>query len=265
VLARAPRRLRAVRPSHALELWLRRRLTDEVEAMHRSVTHWLTAEYRRALPRIVQDESPASSLTRALRQLASRWRARWDELAARLAEHFAQSVEQRSSTALARMLREGGMTVKFQMTRAMQDVVDATVQQSVALIRSIPAQYLDQVEGIVMRGVQTGRDLHVVARELEQRLGVTRRRAALIARDQNSKATAALNRARQLEVGIEEAIWVHSGAGREPRPSHVRAGRLQTRFKIAEGWYDPDEKRHIQPGELINCRCVSRPIVPGFS
>lgn len=233
--------------------------------MHRSVVHWLSAEYRREEPRIAQDDNPAQVLQRTVRQLTRRWEDRWAALAQSLAEHFSQSVARRSTTALQRMLREGGMTVRFQMTEGMRSVLEATVQQSVSLIRSIPAQYLAQVEGIVMRGVQTGRDLHTVARDLEERLGVTRRRAALIARDQNNKATAAFNRVRQMEAGLDEAIWLHSGGGREPRPTHKRAGRDQVRFKISQGWYDPAEKRHIQPGELINCRCVSRPIVPGFS
>jgi len=63
------------------------------------------------------------------------------------------------------------------MTAAMRDVVDATIHANVALIKSIPSQYFDQVEGIVMRGVQTGRDVGQVTKDLEGRLGVTKRRA----------------------------------------------------------------------------------------
>lgn len=157
------------------------------------------------------------------------------------------------------------MTVEFQMTPAMRDILGATVNQNVTLIKSIPAQYFEQVEGLVMRSVQTGRDLGSLAKELEARHGVTRRRAALIARTQNNMASAAMNKARQIEVGIAEAVWVHSAAGREPRPTHAKAGRERVTYNVSEGWYDPHEGRHIQPGELINCRCFSRPVLKGFS
>lgn len=235
--------------------------------MHESFVYWLRAAYRRQEPRIVaMDDAPADALVREMRKLGVRWRRNFRALADRLARHFARSVESRSTAALQRSLREGGFAVEFQRTPGMVDVEKATVAANVALIRSIPEQYLSSVEGIVLRSVQVGRDLSLVTKDLEKRLGVTKRRAALIARDQNNKATAAFDRTRRLEAGITEAIWVHSVAGKEPRPTHVRAGRDHVHYSVAEGWYDPDKRvrRKIQPGELINCRCVSRPVIPGL-
>lgn len=258
--------LRPVHPNAGIAEAYRRKLDSLVEAMHRSVVYWLRASYRANDPRILAaDETPADALRRSMRELSSQWLKKFDEAAENLAAYFAQSVEKRSSSALRGILRKSGLTVEFKMTPVMRDVVDATVHQNVALIKSIPVQYLDQVEGIVMRSVQTGRDLGQLADDLQQRLGVTKRRAALIARDQNNKATSAFNRVRLQEVGIEEAIWVHSGAGREARPTHQKAGRERTRFSVSKGWFDPAVKQFIQPGELINCRCVGRPVVKGFS
>jgi SPP1 gp7 family putative phage head morphogenesis protein len=139
----------------------------------------------------------------------------------------------------------------------------ATVNANVALIKSIPQQYLHQVEGMVMRSVQEGRNLGDLSKDLQKQFGVTKRRAALIARDQNNKATAALSRVRQLDLGIEQAIWMHSGAGKHPRPTHVRNNGKK--YNIAKGWFDPAVKRFIHPGTEIDCRCVSRPVIPGFS
>jgi uncharacterized protein with gpF-like domain len=63
-------------------------------------------------------------------------------------------------------------------------------------------------------------------------------------------------------LGITEAVWLHSGGGKVPRPTHVRNnGR---RYSVAEGWLDPAEGRRVFPGELINCRCVSRAVMPGL-
>lgn len=263
---RSEKALRPVHPNLGIEAAYRKRLDSLIEAMHRSVVYWLRASYRANEPRILAlDETPADALRRSMRKLSSRWLKKFDDAAEALADYFTLSVEKRSSAALKKILRDGGMSVEFKMTPVMRDVVDATVHANVSLIRSLPAKYFLEIEGIVMRSVQTGRDLGQLADDLQQRLGVTKRRAALIARDQNNKATAAFNRVRLQEVGITECIWVHSGAGREPRPTHQKAGRERTRFSVSKGWYDPAVKQFIQPGELISCRCTCRPVVKGFS
>ena len=257
--------LRPVHPNAGIEAEYQRRLNRLISEMHRSVLFWLKAAYRANQPRMATDETPADALRRAMRQMASRWLKRFDEASAKLADWFGQSVQTRSSAALKKILKDGGISVEFKMTPAMRDVLDATVNHNVALIKSIPQQYLGQVEGAVMRSVQTGRDLATLSEELEARFGVTKRRAAFISRDQNNKATAAMSRARQLELGLDEAVWVHSGGGKHPRKSHQKAGRQKTRFPIAEGWFDPEVGRKIIPGELINCRCVSKAVIRGFS
>lgn len=215
---------------------------------------------------MAQDEPPPSRrLLTVFRRLSARWQLRFDGAARELARYFSLTVARRSDAALARILRRGGFSVRFNLTPAIKDALDATTAENVGLIKSIPQQYLTQVEGMVMRSVAAGRDLSHLSQDLEKQFGITRRRAQLIARDQNNKATATVQRVRHAELGITEAIWLHSGGGKKPRPSHVKAGRDKVRYDIREGWYDPDEGRHIFPGELINCRCVSRPVVPGFS
>lgn len=207
---------------------------------------------------------PAAFLKAAFARLRKRWEERFDDAASKLARWFAQSAATRSDERLRRILKDGGLSVKFTPTKAMRDVMEGTVQANVALIKSIPSQYLTQVEGAVMRSVQTGRDLHQLSNELRHELGVTKKRAAFIALDQNNKANAAMTRARQIELGIKQAIWVHSHAGREPRPTHL-ANDGQP-YDVERGWFDPDPKvrKRIFPGTLPRCRCFSRPIIEGF-
>jgi uncharacterized protein with gpF-like domain len=114
-----------------------------------------------------------------------------------------------------------------------------------------------------MQSINTGRDLGTLTKHLEKTYGITKRRAALISRDQNNKASANMSRVRHLELGIERAKWRHSHAGVTPRPSHL-ANNGKT-YDIARGWYDPAVKEFIQPGQLVGCRCVGIPLIPGFS
>lgn len=245
--------LRPVHPNAGLEAAYRRKLLALVDEMQRSVEFWLRAQYRKTPPAIAADETPSAELNRAIRQLADRWDMRFARAADALARWFAQKVQDRSDVQLRQILREAGFSIDWKMTAVMRDIMNATVSQQVGLIRSIPARYLGQVEGLVMRSVTTGRDVAGLMADLQKQFGVTRRRAALIARTQNNMATASMTRARQLEAGITEAIWVHSLGGREPRPTHLRAGKERQRYDVSKGWFDPHEGRYIFPGELINC------------
>lgn len=260
--AKRQRTLRPVRPNAGTEAAYRARLLRSVAAMARSCEYWLQAAYRSAPPRLAQDATPADLLQRVVRQLRKQWTEHFDDMADKLAEYFALQAEQRSTSALKKILKDAGWTVKFKMTPAQRDAVDAIVHENVMLIKSIPAKYLDNVEGLVMRSVSQGRDLGTLTRELQKQHGVTRRRATLIARDQNNKAFAMLNRARQRELGIEQAEWQHSSAGKHPRPSHVKMDGKA--YDVKKGMWDPTEQKYVLPGELINCRCFSRPIIPGL-
>lgn len=232
--------------------------------MDRSIAYWLKAAYRKNSPTLAQDELPVETLRRAVRALTRRWTARFNDLADDLASYFAQSVSQRSDAALKAALKRGGFTVDLKMTRAQRDVLNAVTHENVALIKSIPAQHLQKVEGLVMRSVSTGRDLGQLTKDLQHQFGVAKKRAAFIAQSQNNLATAAMTAARQREIGITEAVWVHSGGGAHPRLSHQKAGRDKVRYDPAKGWLDPEVGQYILPGQLPRCRCVSKAVVPGF-
>lgn len=204
-----------------------------------------------AARRFIGESLPADALQAATADLADYWLARFDVAARRMARYFAKSVAKRTDTQMKRILRDGGISVRFQMTPAQSDILQATIHENVALIRSIPQQYHTQVEGMVMRSVSRGRDANALYQDIRKQFGVTKRRAALIARDQNNKVTSALEEARRKELGIKEAIWMHSHGGKEPRPTHVAMDGK--RYKVDEGMYDPAEGRNIWPGELINC------------
>ena len=261
---RKPRPLPPVRPSTGFGEAYRASLDSLVRRMHDSVVYWLSARYKQNEPVIAQDELPAVALRREIRKLGRRWQTAVNGSAPQLAAYFAQNAGRRSDKKLAAILRKGGISVQFKLTRGVRDVTQAAIAENVALIRSIPQEYFKAIEGHVMRSVATGRDLASLTDKLEETYGVTRRRAAFIARDQNNKATATITRARHLEVGIRKAIWLHSRGGKTPRPRHLAFNGQE--YDIAKGApVGDDDGNFVHPGEEINCRCVSKPIVIGFS
>jgi len=260
--------LRPLFPSAAIGARYRAAIEDLVKEMCDSVEYWVRAAYRANEPHasvsMAEDALPADEMAKVVGELKTRWYKNFTKGAQRLAKHFAKKASKRVDAELRAILRDSGLSVEFEMTKLQKDIAKAVVHENVGLIKSIPEQYLKKVETVVMQSVQTGRDVGQLVDDLREQFGVTKRRASLIARDQNNKATAAFNRARQVELGVEEAVWQHSHGGKDPRPSHVKAGREGVRYKVTEGWFDPDEQKHVWPGTLINCRCTSRSVIKGF-
>jgi hypothetical protein len=249
--------LAPVRPNVGLEIAYRKRLEALVEQMHRSLLWFLRAAYR-ANPPVLAQDSPASDMAAAMRILARRWLSRFDKAADELARYFSLAMAKRSDAALKAILKRAGIAVEFRMSPAMRDVLHATIHQQVGLIKSIGQEHLSAVQGSVMRAVQGGHDLHALTLELQHRYDLSLNRAALIAKDQNNKATASMTRARQTELGIEKAIWLHSHGGNEPRPTHL--ANSGEPYIVSEGWFDPDPKvrKRIWPGELIRAERTPR-------
>ena len=254
-----------IHPNAGNAALFRKRLEALIDEMHRSLIYWLVARWREDPPVLATDESPAMGMRRTMDKLGKRWQSRFDAAAPALADYFSRKAADRATGKLAEILDDAGMTVKFKTTAAVNDALQATIGANVGLIKSIAAEHLADVQGIVMRSVASGRDLGAMAKEIEARYRLTKKRAALISRDQNNKATAVVARVRQQEAGITLARRVHSTAGKTPRPEHVAfaAGKLGGPF------YDPAkgaflEGKWVWPGTEINCRCISRPVIAGF-
>ena len=261
--ARAPKargEMRPARPSATARISYQRAMERLIDEMHRSTLYWLTATYRKREGEIAVDASPARALADELRKRATQWRKMFADKAPDLAEYFIGKVDRHAMNAVRQsVVAATGLSVTVKDTLLTNTVMQATVQENVSLIKSIQSEYASEVEGLVMRSVAAGRDLKTLTDELEERYDITRRRAKLIANDQNNKATAQMARARHLSMGVTKARWMHTGGGKTPRQSHVHAnGKV---FDLAKGLYI--DGKWTFPGEEINCGCVTAPIIPG--
>jgi len=207
----------------------------------------------------------APSSTKALQALLAKWSKqvikRFDLASFDLASNFASRSVIATQTAMMSQLKNAGFTVAFKPTMKSMEAYKAVTAENVALIKSIPRKWHEQVEQKVWSAVRNGSDLSKLSVELRKAYGSTTKRAALIARDQNAKAKATIERVRQQELGITRGIWMHSHAGKEPRPTHVVMNGEQ--YNLNQGMYDSDEQAYVHPGELIYCRCSMRPVIEG--
>lgn len=260
-----PIALRAIRPNAGVGAAYQKALQSLVTEMAGSVQYWIKAAWNAETPltTLAQDASPVKNMRKTIDRLTKHWTRRFDKLSEDLATRFADKSIKHTNAAMQASLKDAGFTVEFNMTPRVREVAQGVIAENVGLIKSIPQKYLSEVEQQVWQSVAAGGDLATLSKALQDRYQVTARRAKLIARDQNAKAKAAIEAAQRSELGITKAQWVHSGAGKEPRPDHVKAGSEKLVYDINKGAYLGGV--WTKPGVEINCRCTSRAIIDGWA
>lgn len=231
----------------------------------------MKAEYEREIRRLYKsfnvgttDASLAAQLKLLLSSLGAKWSGRFARASAKIVERMVGRVDTAATTSLNASLKElsGGLTIKTPKVPApLRDKLIAATAENVALIKSIPAEYAQRIESTVMVSLQTGGTGAADVFEEIQHIGaVTEKRAELIARDQTSKITTAMNAERAQSAGVVEFEWLHSGGGVEPRELHESMSGKIFRYDDPPVIDLKTGERGL-PGQLINCRCVARPIL----
>ena len=261
-----PVTLAAIHANRGVEAWYRDQLQALVKECSDEAVREIRATWHAAPPSsgLASDASPTERLQKTLTKFGDKWQARFNKLSDTMARRFARKNFATTEAAFMGALTQAGFAVKFKPNPASLEAYSAVVGENVNLIRNLGRETLDDIQGRVWQSVRAGHDMGQLSTELHNVFGMNWRRAALIARDQNNKAKAVIESQRRKELGIKEAIWQHSGGGVTPRPTHVEAGRKKVRFDISTGWYDPAVGKYIWPGTEINCRCVSKAVIPGL-
>lgn len=221
-----------------------------------------------------RDECPAGGLFRSSRvdarapdvnrimgQIAAAlWGAFPQERLERIAARYARATSEHQRDQLFNQLKGvAGIDLGGIMDRRVGPAVKQFVAENVALIRTVPTDYFQDVEREVLRGMKAGDRASEIETALEERAGVARNRSALIARDQVLSFQADLNRLRQTNLGISRYVWRGADDGRE-RDEHVENNDQV--FEWANPPGDPaDPHVGTHPGTGILCRCYADPVI----
>lgn len=260
--------LTPIYPNAGVRLWYQRELVTLLNDAQFEILLELSTALMKQPVKLAADAGPVKSLDLAMGRWAKKWTLKFDKLSTTLAQRFAGRNFQSTDTAMSAALKRSGFTIAFKPTKASMQAYQAVVAENVGLIKNLPAQYVTNVQSAVWASVNKGADMAALSQKLRQNFEIASSRAALIAADQNNKAKAVIENTRRQQLGIKKAIWQHSSAGKEPRPTHVEMEGKE--FDLSKGMYDPDANgkgkgEWIWPGQLINCRCTSRAIIPGLN
>lgn len=125
-------------------------------------------------------------------------------------------------------------------------------QRTLLAMRGMTDDLAKRTSNTLIEGVVQGRRSRAIASDIAEDLGISQRRARMIARNETATLNGTLNKVRQQQAGVKRYVWSTSMDERV-RPLHQeREGRTYS-------WDDPPSDGH--PGEPINCRCVARAII----
>ena len=136
--------------------------------------------------------------------------------------------------------------------RDVQPYLEQSIRQNVALISNVNADTKRRVEEAVYEALANRRSKKWLTDRIAKEMGITKRRARIIAGDQTHKLNAALNQYRNEQLGIEAYIWRTRRDDRVREAHRVREGKTFL-------WSDPPEDGH--PGHPIACRCSAAAIL----
>jgi SPP1 gp7 family putative phage head morphogenesis protein len=141
-----------------------------------------------------------------------------------------------------------------------RSLLRAFIQDNIGLVRSLLGDDLRALEGLVGAGLRKGLRVEELRDQIQQRLQVSKSKAALLARDQTGKLFGELNRARQRSLGIEEYTWSTSNDERV-RKGHKPLEGTRQRWD-SPPVVDPRTGRREHPGGDYQCRCQAIPVLP---
>jgi SPP1 gp7 family putative phage head morphogenesis protein len=133
--------------------------------------------------------------------------------------------------------------------------IDQWRRENINKLWDLKANELKRLEKILRDG--EGSSVKTLAKQIEERLGVTESKAVSLARDQTGTLNSQITHHRMGAAGITEAIWTTAGDERVRESHQDMDGE---RYSLDE---PPEVDGHKSfPGEPPHCRCVATPVLP---
>ncbi|WVR18060.1 head morphogenesis [Burkholderia phage Bm1] len=215
-------------------------------------------------------------------RMSKAWSKKAEEFGRDTATQMALKVDKHSFTTVTSSLKALGIEAPANIgENVFSQQIASYVEYNVSLLKRNSDEFKSKVQNAVWQSLtspdpdqQGGQGIFNAISDEKERLASS---AELIAQDQTSKMTSVLNNARMEANGIDEFEWMHSSAGKTPRPCHVAwNGRIFSTkggpnelyevledgsLKQYEAGQDGAREGDIgKPGFAIRCRCRAKPV-----
>lgn len=139
----------------------------------------------------------------------------------------------------------------------LKDYLQIRVNDNVSLITNLRDNVSNELESMIYRVFEQGKTAKELAKEMTERLGIDKRKAALIARNEIKNTYTQLTRKRMEEYGVEYAVW-ETAHDERVRSEHRHFNGKK--YKVGQGLKN-EKGEYEEAGDAINCRCIAVPII----
>lgn len=147
-------------------------------------------------------------------------------------------------------------------SEGLENFTALSINKNVSLIKSLPGEYLKQVETIVNNGVISGARFETIAKEITTKTGANSKlanRIKTIARNEVQTINSQITLRRSESLGIKKGIY-RTSKDERVRKCHDELDGVE--FEIKKGAWSKTCRKFIQPGITdINCRCTYSPVI----
>lgn len=133
--------------------------------------------------------------------------------------------------------------------------LDRATLRSAGLVKDFTETMVKKLQYETTQALINGGSARQLQTKLKDVLGITDRRAKIIARDQTAKFNSDLNRIRHQQAGLDEYRW------RTSKDERVRERHRKLEGKLYKYSEKTDAEDGLPPGQPILCRCGAQAIV----
>ena len=208
------------------------------------------------------DASPVSQSRIVLNSIFLKYDKIFNDISKSIVDKMIASVMKNSTATLKMSLADYVNPLAIDRTATnlrLKEVIQASTEEAAALIKRIPAKYLGEVQGEVMRSITSGNGLKDLVPYLTKRYEGNAKWARNTAMDQVRKCHASISNERMKKLGIKQFKWQHSHGSNQPRPLHMELSGKIFNYDAPPIIDEKTGERGL-PSILPNCRCISIPV-----
>lgn len=248
-----PKTLKDIKSSFALERNLYLRLSDLSEKINRSVLWWAMAKYNKTF-----NKNVSKQLSIEFDNLIKEWESKTDIIAFNLAKKLTNNVEKYVNGNLISQNKDFSLNYRSKLVK---NQLNATLERTYGLIKTLPSEIIERYRSAFLNNIGSF-DREAIYKQAKTFMGISKRRAKAIARDQTQKAVTNYTQARAQQLGFEYYMWVTAN---DERVSTGKGGHKQLNGRIYR--YDTPtaiidsygNKGHCS--ERVNCRCTQVSVI----
>jgi SPP1 gp7 family putative phage head morphogenesis protein len=212
-----------------------------IESLQKIILNYIDATHKIPTLKRVTDSSYVEQILKGLENNPNITKDVWDYLL-----ELANSEIKRTSKAI-------GAKTNTTLTQHTLEMLQSENEYILLLCTTLHEEYKKEVARVINKGYIDGLSVAEMTALIKERIDISKYRAETIAITETAKINSAINRKLLLDNNIKKVTW---SSAKDKRTRKCHTARHGKTYDIKKGCYSNCDKKHLQVGEEIRCRCA---------